>query len=74
MADADPTASSPPTAAAPTTRPLHSPHGWTISTYFAEGFPYSVVNNLADLFFTEHKATLQHLRIRFGFNLAYFVV
>jgi PAT family beta-lactamase induction signal transducer AmpG len=69
MADADPTASSSPTAAAPTTRPLYSPHAWTISTYFAEGFPYSAVNNLADLFFTEHKATLQQIGLTSMFHL-----
>lgn len=46
-----------------------SPHAWTISTYFAEGFPYSVVNNLADLFFTEHKATLQQIGLTSMFHL-----
>jgi PAT family beta-lactamase induction signal transducer AmpG len=46
-----------------------TPHAWTISTYFAEGFPYSVVNNLADLFFTEHKATLQQIGLTSMFHL-----
>jgi PAT family beta-lactamase induction signal transducer AmpG len=46
-----------------------NPHAWTISTYFAEGFPYSVVNNLADLFFTEHKATLQQIGLTSMFHL-----
>lgn len=46
-----------------------SPHVWTISTYFAEGFPYSVVNNLADLFFAQHKATLQQIGLTSMFHL-----
>jgi PAT family beta-lactamase induction signal transducer AmpG len=46
-----------------------SPHVWTISSYFAEGFPYSVVNNLADLFFTEQKATLQQIGLTSMFHL-----
>ncbi len=45
------------------------PSVWTISTYFAEGFPYSVVNNLADLFFTEQKATLQQIGLTAMFHL-----
>jgi hypothetical protein len=55
--------------AAPVPASLRSPHAWTISTYFAEGFPYSVVNNLADLFFTEQKATLQQIGLTSMFHL-----
>jgi len=51
------------------TRRGASPHAWTISTYFAEGFPYSVVNNLADLFFTEAKATLAQIGLTSMFHL-----
>lgn len=36
-----------------------SAHVWVSSTYFAEGFPYSVVNNLAEIMFKELGASLQ---------------
>ncbi len=35
-----------------------SPHLWVPSTYFAEGFPYSVVNNVAEVFFQQMGASL----------------
>jgi PAT family beta-lactamase induction signal transducer AmpG len=43
---------------APAKTALH-PRWWTSSTYFAEGFPYSIVNSLADVLFVEHGASLQ---------------
>ena len=36
-----------------------SPHVWVTSTYFGEGFPYSVVNNLAEVLFKELGASLE---------------
>lgn len=36
-----------------------SPHLWVSSTYFAEGLPYTVVNNLAEILFKELGASLQ---------------
>jgi PAT family beta-lactamase induction signal transducer AmpG len=59
-------ATSPATSTAPPTAP---PSVWTVSTYFAEGFPYSVVNNLADLYFTEQKASLQQIGLTAMFHL-----
>ena len=32
---------------------------WVASTYFAEGYPYMVVNGLADMLFSHYKASLQ---------------
>lgn len=36
-----------------------SPRLWVPTTYFAEGFPYAVVNNLAEVLFKELGASLQ---------------
>lgn len=38
--------------------PKVSPHAWVPSTYFAEGFPYAVVNNLAEILFQQAGASL----------------
>jgi PAT family beta-lactamase induction signal transducer AmpG len=38
-----------------------SPHVWVSSTYFAEGFPYAVVHNLADFVFLLMGANLKQL-------------
>lgn len=46
-----------------------SPHVWTITTYFAEGFPYSVVHTLAEVLFTEMKASLQLIGLTSLFHL-----
>jgi PAT family beta-lactamase induction signal transducer AmpG len=50
--------SSPPPAAAPATAPRQGPRwwrrpwAWVTTTYFAEGFPYTIVNSAADALFT----------------------
>jgi len=36
-----------------------SPHLWVTTTYFAEGFPYSVVNSIAEILFKELGASLR---------------
>ena len=38
---------------------LQSPHVWVSTTYFAEGYPYTIVNNLAEILFKELGASLQ---------------
>jgi PAT family beta-lactamase induction signal transducer AmpG len=35
-----------------------SPHLWVPSTYFAEGYPYAIVNNLAEILFQQAGASL----------------
>ena len=30
---------------------MRSPHGWVTTTYFAEGFPYSIVHSLSEAIF-----------------------
>ncbi len=46
-----------------------SPHIWVSTTYFAEGFPYSVVHTLAEVLFTELKASLQIIGLTSLFHL-----
>ena len=51
-----PVSSSPPPDPAPATAPAargwKGPFGWVTTTYFAEGFPYTIVNSAADALFT----------------------
>lgn len=42
---------------------------WVSTTYFAEGFPYSVVNNLAEILFTELGAGLRLIGLTALFHL-----
>ena len=60
--------------AAPGEDPDRSPGGmpagaWVTSTYFAEGFPYSVVNALAEILFKEMGASLQAIGLTSLFHL-----
>lgn len=45
------------------------PGAWVSSTYFAEGFPYSVVNNLVEILFKELGASLQVIGLTALFHL-----
>jgi PAT family beta-lactamase induction signal transducer AmpG len=42
---------------------------WVSTTYFAEGFPYSIVNNLAEILFKELGASLQVIGLTSLFHL-----
>jgi PAT family beta-lactamase induction signal transducer AmpG len=58
----------------PTTTTPHDPRAarpfiWTSTSYFAEGFPYSIVNNIADLFFTELGASLKAIGLTSLFHV-----
>jgi PAT family beta-lactamase induction signal transducer AmpG len=46
-----------------------SPHVWVSTTYFAEGFPYGIVNNLAEILFKELGASLQAIGLTALFHL-----
>lgn len=50
-------------------RGLRSAHLWVSTTYFAEGFPYSVINNLAEILFKELGASLQVVGLTSLFHL-----
>ena len=63
-----------PVAAGPGEAPADARRGmpagaWVTSTYFAEGFPYSVVNNLAEILFKEMGASLQAIGLTSLFHL-----
>lgn len=45
------------------------PAWWVSSTYFAEGFPYAVVNNVAEVLFKELGASLQAIGLTAIFHL-----
>jgi PAT family beta-lactamase induction signal transducer AmpG len=47
----------------------NSAHAWVTTTYFAEGFPYAVVNNLAEYLFKELGASLQAIGLTAAFHL-----
>jgi len=49
--------------------PWSGARAWVSSTYFAEGFPYSVVNNLAEILFKELGASLQVIGLTALFHL-----
>ncbi|MBY0277180.1 MFS transporter [Candidatus Binatia bacterium] len=46
-----------------------APGAWVSSTYFAEGFPYGVVNNLVEILFKELGASLQVIGLTALFHL-----
>jgi PAT family beta-lactamase induction signal transducer AmpG len=54
---------------APKKRALESPHAWVSTTYFAEGYPYSIVNNLAELLFNRLGAGLALIGLTSLFHL-----
>lgn len=45
------------------------PHFWVASTYFGEGFPYSIVQSLADIFLKESGASLEVIGLTSLFHL-----
>lgn len=46
-----------------------TPYQWVTTTYFAEGFPYAVINNLAEVLFTELGASLRIIGLTSIFHL-----
>jgi len=50
-------------------RGLFSPHVWVSTTYFGEGFPYSIVNNIAEVLFKEMGASLEAIGLTALFHL-----
>ncbi len=45
------------------------PGAWVTTTYFAEGYPYAIVNNLAEVLFKEMGASLQTIGLTSLFHL-----
>jgi PAT family beta-lactamase induction signal transducer AmpG len=46
-----------------------SPHSWVSTTYFAEGFPYSIVHSLSEAIFVARGASLEVLGVTSLFHL-----
>ena len=46
-----------------------NPHVWVSSTYFAEGFPYAIVHQVAEVLFKEMGASLQAIGLTALFHL-----
>ncbi len=61
----DPSPAEPPSRSAR----LRREHAWVSTTYFAEGYPYAIVNNLADIMFKELGASLQVVGLTSLFHL-----
>ncbi|MFV8751615.1 hypothetical protein ACNOYE_13810 [Nannocystaceae bacterium ST9] len=59
----------PPTTAPPAKADSLKVGSWVSTTYFAEGFPYSVVNSLAEILFKELGASLQVIGLTSLFHL-----
>ncbi|KIG15403.1 AmpG permease [Enhygromyxa salina] len=63
------TGSAPAQTPTPAPTGLRRAHAWVSTTYFAEGYPYSIVNNLADILFKELGASLQVVGLTSLFHL-----
>ncbi len=48
---------------------LQSPHVWTFTTYFAEGFPYSIIRSISGFFFRDMKVSLEAIGLTSLFGL-----
>ena len=48
---------------------LQTPHVWTFTTYFAEGFPYSIIRTISSVFFRDMKVSLEAIGLTSLFGL-----
>jgi MFS transporter, PAT family, beta-lactamase induction signal transducer AmpG len=46
-----------------------SPHVWTLTTYFAEGFPYTIIRIVSSVFFRDMKVSLEAIGLTSLFGL-----
>jgi PAT family beta-lactamase induction signal transducer AmpG len=53
----------------PLTEILKKPHVWCFSTYFAEGFPLSIIRSVSTLFFRDHGVSLEAVGLTTFFGL-----
>jgi PAT family beta-lactamase induction signal transducer AmpG len=49
--------------------PVTSPHVWTLTTYFAEGFPYTIIRIISSVFFRDMKVSLEAIGLTSLFGL-----
>ncbi len=50
---------------------LQSPHVWTLTTYFAEGFPYTIIRIISSVFFRDMRVSLESIGLTSLFGLAW---
>jgi len=48
---------------------LRTPHVWTFTTYFAEGFPYTIIRTISSVFFRDMKVSLEAIGLTSLFGL-----
>lgn len=49
--------------------PIKSPHVWTLTTYFAEGFPFTIIRIISSVFFRDMKVSLEAIGLTSLFGL-----
>ncbi|MBN1626990.1 MAG: hypothetical protein JW944_10745 [Deltaproteobacteria bacterium] len=53
--------------------PIRSPHVWTLTTYFAEGFPYTIIRIISSVFFRDMKVSLEAIGLTSLFGLPWVI-
>jgi PAT family beta-lactamase induction signal transducer AmpG len=53
----------------PSKKILQKPHVWTFTTYFAEGFPYTIIRTISSVFFRDMKVSLEAIGLTSLFGL-----
>jgi PAT family beta-lactamase induction signal transducer AmpG len=48
---------------------LQTPHVWAFTTYFAEGFPYTIIRTISSIFFRDMKVSLEAIGLTSLFGL-----
>jgi PAT family beta-lactamase induction signal transducer AmpG len=52
---------------------FQSPHVWTFTTYFAEGFPYTLIRIVSSVFFRDMKVTLEAIGLTSLFGIPWVI-
>jgi MFS transporter, PAT family, beta-lactamase induction signal transducer AmpG len=56
-----------------TTKLLQSPHVWAFTTYFAEGFPYTIIRMVSSVFFRDMKVSLEAIGLTSLFGIPWVI-
>ena len=56
-----------------TKTPLQSAHVWAFTTYFAEGFPYTIIRTVSSVFFRDMKVSLEAIGLTSLFGIPWVV-
>ena len=52
---------------------LHSPHVWAFTTYFVEGFPYTIIRIVSSVFFRDMKVSLEAIGLTSLFGIPWVI-